>query len=140
LSKLLVNNCNSTIIIDEYNINVGPNKNTIISDSTYTNLLKNNSYFLKLLDNKIIVCVPITDNKIIHNINNTITQNNDTTNIDSINVVNTINGDVVNFNDSQQSEETLNNNISTNNVENKTATNIKNKRGRKTRLVENVDV
>ena len=140
MSKLLVNNCNSTIIIDEYNINVGPNKNTIISDSTYTNLLKNNSYFLKLLDNKIIVCVPITDNKIIHNINNTITQNNDTTNIDSINVVNTINGDVVNFNDSQQSEETLNNNISTNNVENKTATNIKNKRGRKTRLVENVDV
>jgi hypothetical protein len=137
---LLVNNCNSTIIIDEYNIKLSPNKNTIISDSTYTNLLKNNSYFLKLLDNKIIVCVPITDNKIIHNINNTITQNNDTTNIDSINVVNTINGNVVNFNNSQQSEETLNNNISTNNVENKTTTNIKNKRGRKTRLVENVDV
>ena len=140
MSKLLVNNCNSTIIIDEYNINVEPNKNTIISDSTYTNLLKNNSYFLKLLDNKIIVCVPITDNKIIHNINNTITQNNDTTNIDSINVVNTINGDIVSFNNSQQSEETLNNNISTDNVENKTTTNIKNKRGRKTRLVENVDV
>lgn len=140
MSKLLVNNCNSTIIIDEYNINVEPNKNTIISDSTYTNLLKNNSYFLKLLDNKIIVCVPIMDNKIIHNINNTITQNNDTTNIDSINVVNTINGDVVNFNNLQQSEETLNNNISTDNVKNKTTTNIKNKRGRKTRLVETVDV
>lgn len=143
MNMLIINNSNSVINIEDCIVDLQPNHNTIISESTYYYLLQSSEYFTKFVNRKFIVCTPIQDNKITYNINNTISSSNATTNTDS--VENTIQSEVVVPAEEPTTEITEEVNEETTNEEttetklksNSETTNTKSvKRGRKSKLVE----
>lgn len=133
MSMLIINRINATITVGTKSIS--PYSSAIIPENTYQFLLQTSESFRKYINNKFIVCSPIAD-KINSNTKQTITNNNNTTNNDSVihnNTTTQKNSQIDTDNSTTEISKLINDKV----VSVPNNSNVKkNKRGRKTRLVE----